>query len=112
MGTVNNTKGDKMIYQKVSFEDFRDAFRKYDRLNNFSYDGAQILFDYLEQGEDWGLDVIALCCEFTEMTEQEVREYYAIEYDESVEEYLQDNSIVCGSYINENSETVFVFQQF
>lgn len=100
-----------MIYQQVTFQDFRDAFRNYDRLDTFSYEGSRILFDYLDDMcEDWELDVIALCCEFVEMTEQEVRENYDISNDESVEDYLQDNTFICGSYTNENSETVFVFQ--
>ena len=97
-----------MIYQQVTFEDFRDAFRQYDRLDNFSYHGSRILFDYLESGEDWELDVIALCCEFVEMTDTEVREYYSIDPDESVEDYLQDNTMLCGR----SGETVYLFQQF
>lgn len=102
-----------MIYQQVTFEDFRDALRQYNRLDNFSYEGSRILFDYLEQsiqdfGEYWELDVIALCCEFVEMSENAVRENYAID---DVEEYLQDNATICGKYENESGETVFVFQQ-
>ena len=54
----------------VSQYDFTEAFRAI-RPDNFSYDGLKALFEYLEQwGEDTGeeveLDVIALCCEFTE----------------------------------------------
>jgi hypothetical protein len=56
--------------KSVNFSDFADAFQAI-RPDNFSYSGLQALFDYLEeieagQGEELELDVIALCCEFSE----------------------------------------------
>ena len=55
------------VYQS----DFVDAFRQTDRDNNFSYYGKIALFEFLEElEEDAGieleLDVIAICCDFTE----------------------------------------------
>ena len=55
----------------VSFYDFVDAFRDYDREHQFSRKGLSALWDYLEECEkDMGyeleLDVIGLCCEFSE----------------------------------------------
>jgi hypothetical protein len=57
--------------ETVNFCDFLDRFNDYDRSDNFSYAGKQALFDYLEQyeeetGTELELDIIALCCEFTE----------------------------------------------
>lgn len=57
--------------QNITFSDFVDAFRNHGREDQFSYDGKRALFDWLEEiEEDCGyssdLDVIALCCEFTE----------------------------------------------
>ena len=57
--------------QTVNFYDFDRAFKLADRLDNFSYEGRRALFDYLEQYEDdcdieLELDVIGLCCDFTE----------------------------------------------
>ena len=57
--------------QTVNFGDFSDAFRDMDRMENFSPEGLQALFDYIEgYEEDTGveieLDVIALCCEYEE----------------------------------------------
>jgi hypothetical protein len=54
----------------VNLHDFREAFRT-TRPENFSYDGLTALFDYLEDleedtGEPMELDVIALCCDYTE----------------------------------------------
>ena len=53
----------------VGLSDFRDAFQI--RKENFTYEGLEALFDYLEQyeedtGEEIELDVIALCCDYTE----------------------------------------------
>ena len=55
----------------VSAYDFERAFADMNRADNFSYEGKRALFEYLEQyGEDCGeeveLDVIALCCEYSE----------------------------------------------
>ena len=59
------------MYQTIDFYDFRNAFATFDRLDNFSPEGLRAVFDYLETyedetGEQIELDVIALCCEFTE----------------------------------------------
>lgn len=50
---------------------FVDAFRNSGRENNFSSDALKALFNYLEEyeqdtGEEIKLDVIGLCCDFTE----------------------------------------------
>lgn len=47
---------------------FIGQFEAYGRKDNFSYAGLSALFEYCEDclGEDWELDVIALCCDFTE----------------------------------------------
>ena len=93
----------------VSLYDFRDAFRQYDRANNFSYDGYRVLFEALEEYEDSTgseveLDVIALCCEFNESTPDEIaRDYgYELEGDDDDEkrenliDWLNDRTMVCG----------------
>ncbi len=56
--------------QTVSEYDFTEAFRTC-RPDNFSYAGLKALFEHFEQYEDdcqteIELDVIAICCEFTE----------------------------------------------
>lgn len=53
--------------QTVTEYDFHRAFYEYDRQDQFSPKGRTALFEWLEGcGEDVELDVIALCCEFTE----------------------------------------------
>ena len=65
----------------VSVYDFRDAFRSI-RPDNFSYEGQGLLFDYFEQfeedtGQEMELDVIAICCDFSESSiEQIIRDLH------------------------------------
>lgn len=71
--------------KSISKYDFERAFIDMGRENNFSYAGRNALFDYLEEyeestGEEIELDVIALCCEFTEY--ENVAEFVAA-YDDS-----------------------------
>ena len=95
--------------QNVYFSTFRDAFEKL-RPYNFSYGGLEILFEYLEEcqkdtGEEYELDVIALCCDFAEDSWQSIAENYSVEYDENeydgegyekVKEYLIDEGVFVG----------------
>ena len=55
----------------VSMYDFERAFSDMGRQDQFSYEGKRALFEWLEDlsddtGTEYELDVIALCCEFTE----------------------------------------------
>ena len=105
----------------VNFYDFLHAFNNAGRSNQFSYEGLEILFNYLEQlgddiGEEIELDVIALCCEYAEATPEEIaKDYgYALEGDDEEErrdnmiEWLNDQTMVCG-FTDDNK---IVYQQF
>ena len=64
-------KQEGKIIQTVGLSDFRNAFEQYNRKEQFSYDALEALFNYLENyaqdtGEDVELDIIGLCCEYTE----------------------------------------------
>jgi hypothetical protein len=71
-----------MIYKTIDIYDFRRAFTDYDRTAHFSYDGLNALFDWLSEmandcTEPYELDVIALCCEFTEYSDlAEIKQSY------------------------------------
>jgi len=57
--------------QNIGFCQFTDAFRDHDRYDSFGYDGLKALFEYLEQyeeetGTEIELDVIALCCDYSQ----------------------------------------------
>ena len=66
---------------------FAQAFRDAGRGDNFSYAGLQALFEYLQAYEDDGgeeieLDVIALCCEFTEYEDiEDFQDDYGDDYE-------------------------------
>lgn len=83
---------------------FRDAFHKAGRGNQFSYEGVGLLFDYLEEvNPDYELDVVELCCEYSEDTPDSIADYYAIDTDvgigtiaAQVLEYLNNNTSVVG----------------
>ena len=88
---------------------FREAFRLAGRGDQFSCEGLEVLFDYLEEvseNEDIELDVIALCCEYYESSTEEIIDQYNIDVSDAegdedeiqaiVGEYLNDNTTVCG----------------
>lgn len=95
--------------QTVYVGDFRDAFRNMGRENQFSYEGLGMLFDYFEEleescGHEMELDVIAICCDFSEEHWSDIAENYEIEIivddDEAslerVLEHLEQNTSVVG----------------
>lgn len=82
--------------QTINLSQFCDAFKDMGREEQFSYEGKKALFDYIEEieentGEEIELDVIALCCEFTEYKDlKELQGYYnEIETMEDLEKYTQ-----------------------
>ena len=94
---------------------FREAFRLAGRMDQFSYEGLEVLFDYLDNlsedtGEPIELDVVALCCEYYESSIEELINNYNIDLSEVdddpdsiieiVREYLEDNASVCGEVSN------------
>ncbi len=98
------------MYQSINFSSFYDAFHHAGRAEQFTYKGKRALFDYLEQyeedaGQPIELDVIALCCEYSEDDLTEVLESYNLE---SLAE-LYDNTQVI-SY--DESTGLVLFAQF
>ena len=97
--------------QSVNFSAFVDAFQAYDRYDQFGYDALRILFDYLEEyeqdtGEELELDVIALCCDYSVDSVDDIANDYRIDLDgeadpdvrrELVLDYLNCNGAgACG----------------
>ena len=55
------------MYQTITPSAFRDAFRAAGRADQFSYHALGMLFDYFDDVDpDHELDVIAICCAFSE----------------------------------------------
>ena len=79
--------------QSINEYQFRDAFMSI-RPDNFSYEGLGVLFDYLEQlgddiGEEIELDVIAICCDYSEMSYDDIVDEY-IRHDDTAWEDIRD----------------------
>ena len=86
--------------QTIHLSDFRDAFIRAGRKENFSYDGLEVLFDYLEEIDpEYELDVIEICCGYEEMTLEEINEAYDEEFETltAVTAWLEGNTMVCGT---------------
>lgn len=107
--------------QTINLHQFRNAFYEMGRQSQFTYEGLERLYDYFEECDpEMELDVIAICCDFCEMTMDEIFNAYPdvldlIDMDNPKEstysivvDYLNDN----GSYCGDTSQGTFVFQQF
>lgn len=102
------------MFTRVTLSNFRDAFRAAGRKDQFSYDGLAVLFKYLDDVENYVLDVVEVCCDYSEMTPEEIIEAYSIPYDaadddlwDTVRDFLEDRTIIVG----ETYETI-VFANF
>ena len=79
-----------MLVKKVSFNDFVEEFKKFGREDQFSYEGKKALFEYLNElaealGEPIELDVIGLCCEFTEYDSiEDFNDDYQLDIDDTM----------------------------
>lgn len=101
------------IVQTVDLHTFREAFRAYNRLDQFSWEGLKVIFDDLESlSEDGGynveLDVIAICCDYFEGTAEDICKDYRIDTDgmddeeiiEAAREYLEDEGVLVGETLS------------
>ena len=111
------SKGKQMI-QTVNNSDFHNAFYSMDRGNQFSYEALNMLFNYFEEfDEDMELDVIAICCEYSESSVEQIIRDYSIDCDNVEDDeieahvisYLDDHTTVIGVCPSDGS---IVFQQF
>lgn len=94
----------------VTLSAFRDEFKAI-RPDNFSYEGLGILFQYFEDyeeitGEEMELDVIAICCEYSESTWQEIESAYVIDMEdiEDDDEDLKKQRVI--DYLTDEGEFV------
>ena len=99
--------------QTIDVYGFRRAFERTDRKDQFSYEGLEALFNWLEEyeegtGEEVELDIIALCCDFMEYESLEEfhRDYDADTYPDwdKIAEYTSVIPVGCDGG--------FIIQQF
>lgn len=85
--------------QTINFFDFTDTFKQCGRKDQFSYAGLRALFDYLEDLEEQcdmeiELDVIALCCDYTEYRSlEDFQADYGNEYEE-MDDIMDDTVVI------------------
>ena len=103
----------------INLHQFRDAFYRMDRKDQFSYEGLAVLFNGLEEyeedtGEELDFDVIALCCDFSEMTAQEVIDSYGLEIADdgnqlnNAIDWINDQTW----YVGKTDKDTIIFRQF
>lgn len=102
------------IYQTVNQSAFHDAFINYGRKDQFSYEGREALFEYLESlAEDTGtpieLDVIALCCDYSEETLNAIKENHT---DIKTLEDLQGHTTVIMVDDTDEENPIVIYQAF
>lgn len=112
------------IVKTFDFSDFVEEFRDFVRIDNFSRQGLEFIFNYLSDcyyDTNWEMDCIAICCEFNESSCPDLLQDYDIVYDDDmnneeladqVRDYLNDNTSIVGEYQNDIGETVFVYVAF
>ena len=81
----------------IDLNGFKNAFANLGRIDNFSHSGLQALFNHLEDIEQVGggeieLDVISLCCEFTEFATalEAAKQFSAFTIDQDLTEDEQE----------------------
>lgn len=87
-----------MIIQQVYKSAFIDAMR-----DDFSYDACLALYDYLDElsddiGEDISFDRVAIRCEWSENTQEELEELYEMDLEE-IRDHTQVVHIVSDRYL-------------
>ena len=105
------------IIQEVNLYQFRDAFVRAERRDTFSYEGLEHLFNYMEEyGTNYILDVVELCCEYTESSYDRIAADYDIDLSDCdddeeeldcVRQYIEENTAVVAEF-----NGTFIYQQF
>ena len=114
------------IVKTFNQQDFIKEFEVFGRKDNFSYKGLRALFDSLndmvqDTGQNIEMDVIALCCEFSELSADDVITDCCLDLegleddyedkDHLVTDYLNDNTMLLDSY-DIDGVTYFLFSSF
>jgi hypothetical protein len=102
----------------VNLHSFRNAFQSV-RPDNFTYEGLEQLFDYFESyeddtGEEIELDVIAICCEYSELSLEDFKTAYSYDIEDTSAmtlddafTYLSNQTSVIG-----RTDITIIFQDF
>jgi predicted ArsR family transcriptional regulator len=105
--------------QTLNFTTFANTFQNSSRKNQFSYEALELIYDYIDEyerdtGEEIEFDMIAICCEWSESTPEEIARSYDIDLEGKegaaalmhVYEYLNDETQVAG--VTDKNTIVYV----
>jgi hypothetical protein len=109
------------MIQTINKYGFEQAFKQAGRGEQFSYAALGALFDYFEEyeestGEQIELDVVAICCEYSEENYKDIADSYSLDLEEDeseqmhieqVRDFLNHHTIIV-----DETDGVFVYQQF
>tara|TARA_R110000782_G_scaffold37450_1_gene88591 strand:+ start:692 stop:964 length:273 start_codon:yes stop_codon:yes gene_type:complete len=71
------------------------------RKDQFSYEALGLLYEYLEDTDpDYSLDVIELCCDYTEDTAGNIAANYSVDIEGMNEEAIED---LISDFLQENT---------
>ena len=93
------------MIQTINCGEFMQAFHRFDRYTQFGYEALTALYEYFEEvAPDMELDVIAICCDYSHDSAEDIAENYGIDItdcadDEEIEETVRD-------WLNENTSIV------
>ena len=98
-----------MIYKELTKGDFRDEFHRSTRNDQFTYTGLGTLYDYLVEGENYELDIIELCCEWTEYnsSKEAVEDYSSMMSADNSFEHLDEEGAL--SWLRERTTVLESF---
>jgi hypothetical protein len=110
----------KQMKKTLNAHDFINEFEKSNRANQFTTQGLFRLYDYFEEyeaetGEDIELDIIAICCEYTESTLQQWAKDYGVDeylgYTELISR-LSSKTYIVSDYTNDKGESIVIYQNY
>ena len=126
--TMNTTKG---LFMRMDAEDLQDQFDAHNRGDQFSREGIRQLFTYLDEmaendDRNIELDVIALCCEYTECTTDDAIQDYGVPlpdydayfydgehdaegYEAAKEENVRDHIRIIAQYQDDDGRDLWLF---
>jgi hypothetical protein len=91
---------------------FQNEFKAHGRGNQFSYDGLKLLFDYLEEIDSASeLDVIGLCCDYSEETPVDIARNYSIDLndaDPEDDDYAEQCAAAVLAHLEDSTSVVGV----
>jgi hypothetical protein len=108
--------------QTIGQSQFIEEFRTMGRYDQFGYDALVSLFDYFEQyeqdkDEEIELDVIAICCEYSVDSVDDIASNYGIDLSDCEDDDEKREAVL--DYLNDNTQVVdgdcngqIVYQQF